>query len=84
MDDTFTTGTLSLEAQIMLSGESHSTRDKTERLRLYYTLVKGGEKILDGAVEVAADTYDQDKGTFPVTVSETLLSPALWSACVRS
>ena len=80
LDDTFTTGTLSIEAQIMLPGESRSTRDKTGRLCLYYALVKGGEKILDGAVEVAEDAYDQDKGTSLVTVSETLLSPALWSA----
>ena len=84
LDDTLTVGTLSIEAQIRLSGKN-GTKKKTgagagERLLLYYALTRGEEQVLCGAADVPVDAFDKKSGSARVSIREMAASPVLWSA----
>ena len=86
LNDTLTVGTLSIEAQIRLSGKygknsaASGSGSRRERLRLYYALAKGAEQILCGAADVPADAFDKKTGFANVSIRELVAAPALWSA----
>lgn len=83
LNDTLTAGTLTIEGQIRFSGKAGADMaddgSGKERLRLYYALTRGEEKIFSGAADVSPKA-DQDPSCAEVSVTEMAASPALWSA----
>ena len=55
-------------------------KSRKKGLRLYYALTKGDEKILAGSAQADKGIFDKETGSFCLHISETLASPALWSA----
>ena len=84
LNDTLTAGTLSIEAQIRLSGKNRAEKragtGAGERLRLYYALTRGEEQVLCGAADIPADAFDKKTGAALVSIREMAASPVLWSA----
>ena len=84
LNDTLTAGTLSIEAQIRLSGKTRAKKrtgtGTGERLRLYYALTRGEEQVLCGAADIPADAFDKKTGAALVSIREMAASPVLWSA----
>ena len=84
LNDTLTAGTLSIEAQIRLSGKNRAKKragtGAGERLRLYYALTRGEEQVLCGAADIPADAFDKKTGAALVSIREMAASPVLWSA----
>ena len=84
LNDTLTAGTLSIEAQIRLSGKNRAEKragtGAGERLRLYYALTRGEEQVLCGAADIPADAFDKKTSAALVSIREMAASPVLWSA----
>ena len=84
LNDTLTAGTLSIEAQIRLSGKTRAKKrtgtGTGERLRLYYALTRGEEQVLCGAADIPADAFDKKTSAALVSIREMAASPVLWSA----
>lgn len=84
LNDTLTVGTLSIEAQIRLSGKNRAKKRADagagERLCLYYALTRGEEQVLCGAADIPADAFDKKTGAALVSIREMAPSPLLWSA----